>query len=95
MASSMFVLNLGSWWLSTSRLSFCYLREFFIHSVAWVAGSMIRGVLIVFIIIIAFSMDRPSAGRPSFFQVSIYCSEDKKFLKLKSFNCPLSPLFQS
>jgi hypothetical protein len=56
----------------------------FSHSDAEVAGSMIKDVLTVFKIIIAFSIDRESAGRPSFFQVSNWDSVLKNVLKLNS-----------
>ena len=45
---------------------------------------MIRGVLFVLRIMMAFSMERVSAGSPSFFQVSSYDSVLKKVLKLNS-----------
>jgi len=82
----MLVLNLGSRLFSTSILSLDYLRLSLSHSVAWVAGSIIREVLTLLVIMTAFSMDRLSAGRPSFFQVSICCSVLKKLVNLNSDN---------
>jgi len=84
--NSMFVLNFGSRLLSTSIFSLDYLRLYFSHSDAYVAGSMTKGVLTLLVIITAFSIERSSAGRPSFFQVSNYCSVLKKFVNLKSYN---------
>ena len=82
--NSIYVLNFGSWLLSTSTFSCFFFRFAFNHSVAYVAGSTIRGVSCELRIMMAFSPDNESAGSPSFFQVSIYASELKKLLKEKS-----------
>jgi len=52
--------------------------------VACVAGSMMRGVLTEFRIMMAFSIDKLSAGNPSFLKVRSYASEARKVLMLNS-----------
>jgi hypothetical protein len=79
------VLNLLSWWFSISTPSLLCFKFYLSHSVAVVAGSIIKGVLTVFSIIIAFSIDNVSAGNPSFFHVSSYDSVHKNVLKLNSY----------
>lgn len=68
-ASSRVVLNFFSWWFRISTLSLLWINDFFSHAVACVAGSIINGVLTEFKIMIAFSMERSSAGKPSFLKV--------------------------
>lgn len=84
MASSRVVLNFLSWWLRISTLSLLCINDFLSHSVAWVAGSMINGVLTEFKIIIAFSIERSSAGKPSFLKVKSWASVARNVLMLKA-----------